>query len=170
MVSAYYPWTTALWQFPPPPHERLPGNYPLNFSHGQLPLYNEPLDKCSLWNILGAITPWIFAPADNYLWIVFPCPVIFMKFLTGQLPPGRLPFKHLFLNKSFLNKWQRTFALENYPWIIYRCRLKKVLFTHFSSEISNKFWKKLSKGLCILLRGDILLRGNPFFQWIKRKY
>ena len=68
---------------------------------------------------------------------------------------------------SFKNKWQRTSALNNYPWVIYKWHLKKALFTHSDLEILNKSWKELSKELCIPLRGNILPRGNPFYKWME---
>ena len=158
MVSAYSRWTTS-------PHELPPGNYPLTFSHKQLtseqmppmkfPQGNYPLDLC---------------PGRQLLLNSLPLSSYRHEVPHRAVAPGLLHLKHLSLNNSSLNKWQLTFALENYSWIIYRCRSKRVLFAHFSSEISNKFWKKISKSLCILLCGDILLRGNPFFKWIKRKY
>ena len=45
----------------------------------------------------------------------------------------------------------------NYIW-----RSKKVLFTDSSLEIFKKIRKK--QGLCMLLRGDILHRGNPLYR------
>ena len=97
---------------------------------------------------------------ENYPWIIPLWTVTPTKFSIGQLPPGLLPLEHFSLNNSSLNnypqttdpqsnssrRWQRTFAPENCPWIIYRCRSKKVLFTHLSLEILNKFWKKIKQG------------------------
>ena len=62
---------------------------------------------------------------------------------------------------SSRNKCPRTFVLYNKPWITYRWISKKALFKHSKSHISNKFWKRLSEGLCMLLRGKVLYRWNP---------
>ena len=105
------------------------------------------------------LIPGLFPP-ENYTWIIPPWTVTPMEFPIGLLTPGLLPLEHFSLNNSSLNnypratnlrwnssrKWQRIFTLENYPLIIYRCRSKKVLSTHSSLEILNKFWKKIKQG------------------------
>ena len=65
-------------------------------------------------------------PQDIFPWIIPP----------EQLHPGNChPWN------SSRNKWQRTFALDNYPWITYRWRSIKALFTRSSLEILNDLEK-----------------------------
>ena len=145
-------------QLLPPPGQLLPKKFPpdspprkinLSNSPGQLPSRQSPLMKSPQGQLP---IPWIFPP-QNYPWIIPPWTVTPMKLPIGQLPPGLLLLEHFSLNNSSLNnypqttdpqwnsfqKWQWTFALKNYPLIIYRCCSKKVLFTHSSLEILNKF-------------------------------
>ena len=65
-----------------------------------------------------------------------------MKFLLGQVPTD--------------------FSLDIYTLITYSWRSKKALFTHCSLEISDKFRKKLSKGLCMPLCGNIFTSWKSF--------
>ena len=129
------PWTTAS------PQTIVLNEIPLRtithgfFSAGQWPLNNSP------WTTTPRQLPPIkfssrtithpdFIPLDNYPWIVSPWPVTLMKFPTGQFSPELLPLELFSLNNSSLNnypqttdpawnsswnKWQRTFALKNYP-------------------------------------------------------
>ena len=91
-----------------------------------------PLGNCPNEILLRATDPWTFAPehfslnnssTNNYHWTTVPTTPWY----------------------SSRNKWQWTFALENYPWIICRRRLKKVLLTHSVLEILNKFRKKIKQ-------------------------
>ena len=95
--------------------------------------------------LLSNIFPWIISP-----WTTTP-----RQLPTNPPPPLKMPPE---------TSDNGLFPCKIYPWIIYKWRSKKVLFTHSNSEIFLKSWKKKSKGLCMLFRGDILLRGNPFYR------
>ena len=147
--------TIILEKFPPgqlPLGQLHPMKFPHDSYPGQLLLNSFPLD----------IYPRTITPPHMKL----PCGICLLNFCFPDIFPWIIPSKQLpsfnCHRNSSRGKSPRTFPLKNKPWITYRWSSKKALFTFFSVEISNKFRKRLSKGLCMLLRGNILRRWNPW--------
>ena len=69
---------------------------------------------------------------------------VFPEQVTTDFFPGKLPLSNL----------KMTFEKSN---------VYTIQFENFEKKIKKKK-KKVSKGLCMLLRGNILLQGNPLYR------
>ena len=117
-----------------------PDNYPWIISPEQLPPRELPPMKSPL-----DFCSWIFSTWDNYPRTVDP-----HEILPRAVDPWTFASEHSFLSNSSLNN-----------------RKKYCLHTPIEKFLKNFEKKIIRKGLCMLLRGDILLRGNPFYRWME---
>ena len=120
------------------PNKILQDNYPQEFLPGQLlPTKFPPMNLPPL----SFCSPYIFS------WLIPPC----------TTTPGQLPLMKFILGQVAMDVCPRQLPLSNL-WIAFKT---STVYT------SNKIRKKLSEGLCMPHRGNILFRWNLIYKYME---